>query len=69
MVLIDFLNKTIPGGGKNFFFALRAKSCPPLAKILCMRLKLQYSTIGGKKGGKCSCDPPPSSYGHVTLLF
>jgi len=38
MVLIDFLNKTIPGGGKNFFFALRAKSCPPLAKILCTRL-------------------------------
>ena len=39
MVLIDFLNKTIPGGGE--FFALCAKFCPPLTQILCTRLKDQ----------------------------
>jgi len=32
MVLIDVLNKTIAGRGNIFFFALRAKSCPPLGK-------------------------------------
>ena len=36
MVLIDFLNKTIPGGGQKT--ARGQKSCPPLAKILCTRL-------------------------------
>ena len=44
MVLIDFLNKTIPGGGKkqpgggkNFFFALRSKSRPPPWLKSCVR--------------------------------
>ena len=37
MVLIDFLNKTIPGGGKKQPGGAK-KILPPLAKILCTRL-------------------------------
>ena len=43
MVLIDFLNKTIPGGAKNSqggkkMFRASREILPPLAKILCARL-------------------------------
>ena len=50
MVLIDFLNKTIPGGGqktarggqKKLF---SRKILPPLAKILCTRLKQRHYNL------------------------
>ena len=38
MVLIDFLNKTIPGGGQKKFFRASCEILPTLAKILCTRL-------------------------------
>ena len=50
MVLIDFLNKTIPGGQKKFF---RQILPPPKAKILCTRLFTLYQSrlLNNKEGG------------------
>ena len=51
MVLIDFLKKTIPGGGaknsqggKKNFRASR-EILPPLAKILCTRLYMKHKVL------------------------
>ena len=44
MVLIDFLNQKIPGGGKK-----PPKSWPPLAKILYTRLLPKLKDLSGEK--------------------